>query len=377
MNSSGGEGAEVVYALRNNGELAEGILDSLGEEGQKKRKAYQRRLPTDPSKDYYFIHRLSGNLQPLLIEYGFIDNSKDLSKLQNNLLDYGEAVVRTVADYIGIPYKNNEEIPENVYVVQKGDTLYDIANKYGLTVSELKIANNLTSNLLNVGQKLNIPNQMPIPNTTDYITYIVKKGDTLYSISKEFDIPVNDLINFNQLTTSNLEIGQKILIPINKEETEIIDNYYIIKLGDSLYSIANKYNTTIDELIKKNNLETTILKVGDKLIIPNYSVVIDDNITQDENVYIVQRGDTLYSIANKFDTNVNDLKNINNITNNIISVGQKLVIPSLSTSDLYYVKNGDTLYSIANRFNTTVYELRRINNLSSDLLSIGQVLQLR
>ena len=112
------------------------------------------------------------------------------------------------------------------------------------------------------------------------------------------------------------------------------------------------------------------------MIIPNYSVIIDDSTTPDENTYVVQKGDTLYSIANKFDTTVSDLKNINGIINNIISVGQKLTIPSLSTSNLYYVKNGDTLYSIANEFNTTVSELKRINNLSTDLLSIGQPIKI-
>lgn len=372
----GGEGAEVVYALRNNNELAQKVLNSIGDEGQIKRKIYQRRYPTDPSKDYYFIHRLTGKIQPLLIEYGFIDNSKDLSKLQNNILNYGEAVVRAIADYAGVPYKNNEEIEGNVYIVQRGDTLYDIANKNNVTVSELKIANNLISNFLNVGQKLIIPKTTPLPDTNEYITYVVKKGDNLYSISREFNTTVDDLINFNQLTTSNLEVGQKIFIPSIKDETEIIEKYYTVKPGDSLYSIANKYNTNIDEIIKENNLETTVLKVGDKLIIPNYSVIIDDSTTPDENTYVVQKGDTLYSIANKFDTTVSDLKNINGIINNIISVGQKLTIPSLSTSNLYYVKNGDTLYSIANEFNTTVSELKRINNLSTDLLSIGQPIKI-
>ena len=142
MNLSGGEGAEVVYALRNNSELAQKVLDSIGEEGQIKRKIYQKRYPTDPSKDYYFIHRLTGKTQPLLIEYGFIDNNKDLLKLQENILNYGEAVVRAVSDYIGIQYDVPSEIDTNIYIVKKGDNLYDIAKRFNVTVSELKIANN-------------------------------------------------------------------------------------------------------------------------------------------------------------------------------------------------------------------------------------------
>ena len=67
--------------------MAREVLENIGAVGQKTRKYYQRRLPEDPSKDYYFIHRLTGKTEPLLVEYGFIDNRNDLNKLQNNLLD--------------------------------------------------------------------------------------------------------------------------------------------------------------------------------------------------------------------------------------------------------------------------------------------------
>ena len=157
INAGGGEGAEVVYALRNNSTLAQNVLQSIGAEGQPTRKYYQRRLPNDTSKDYYFIHRLTGNTQPLLIEYGFIDTPADLNRLQNNILNYGEGVVRAVANYIGVPYTAPDGISSDVYVVQRGDSLYSIASKFGVTVNELKSANNLTSNLLNLGQQLLIP----------------------------------------------------------------------------------------------------------------------------------------------------------------------------------------------------------------------------
>ena len=121
----GGEGAEVVYALRNEETLARSILDEIGNAGQKKRSYYQKRLPEDPSKDYYFIQRLTGNTEPVLIEYGFIDNKNDLYKLQNNLLDYGEAVVKAVTNYIGVPYiPATPGTDSNIYIVKKGDTIF-------------------------------------------------------------------------------------------------------------------------------------------------------------------------------------------------------------------------------------------------------------
>ena len=123
MNSSGGEGAEIVYALRNNDALAKSVLESIGNAGQITRKYYQRRLPSDPSKDYYFIHRETGRITPLLLEYGFIDTPADANKLKNNLNSYVEAVIKAVANYYGIPYTSPSGTQENTYVVQRGDSL--------------------------------------------------------------------------------------------------------------------------------------------------------------------------------------------------------------------------------------------------------------
>lgn len=138
VNSGGGEGAEVIYALRNRDTLVKRILENIGATGQETRKYYQRRLPSDTSKDYYFIHRNTGNLEPLIVEYGFIDDTKDVEFLKENYKELAEAVISAVANYIGVPYTPPEGITTNTYVVQKGDSLYSIANKLGTTVSELK-----------------------------------------------------------------------------------------------------------------------------------------------------------------------------------------------------------------------------------------------
>lgn len=378
INAGGGEGAEVVYALRNSDALAKTILDSIGEEGQIMRKYYQRRLPENPSKDYYFIHRLTGNTQPVLIEYGFIDNQNDLNKLQNKLLDYGEAVVRAVADYANVPYVSPDGTTDsNTYTVKRGDTLYSIANKFNVTVSELKSANNLTSNLLDVGQKLVIPNQQVKPETpNNYITYIVQRGDSLYKIANNYNTTVAAIMQANQLTNTTLSIGQTLLIPTANISPET--DYYIVQLGDSLYNIAKKYNTTINDIIELNNLQTTVLQVGDKLLIPNYVAPPNDEEKPSINteVYVVQAGDSLYNIAKKYNTTVDEIKRVNNLTSNLLSVGQRLMIPGGQGYINYVVKSGDSLYAIARNYNTTVSEIKKLNNLTSELLSIGQVLQI-
>lgn len=375
INSGGGEGAEVVYALRNGPTLANSILEEIGLEGQKIRKAYQRRLPENPSKDYYFIQRLTGDTESLLIEYGFIDNPNDLKKLQNNLLDYGEAVVKAVANYIGVPYTAPDGSNDNTYVVQRGDSLYSIANKYGVTVDELKFANNLTSNLLTIGQRLTIP-KLPADNTTpgDYIVYTVQSGDTLYKIANQYGTSVNDIIEFNQLPTTVLVIGQQLLIPNSKSSQ---NNTYTIKRGDSLWKIANEYGVTVNELIQANNLNTTTLKVGDVLIIPSKNqsnAPLPSQPEEDVIEYVVRPGDSLYSIALKYGITPNELQSYNNLASTLLVVGQILRIPTTENYVTYYVKPGDSLYNIARTNNTTVDEIKALNGLTSNTLSIGQLL---
>lgn len=320
VNSGGGEGAEVIYALRNKDTLAKRILENIGATGQETRKYYQRRLPSDTSKDYYFIHRNTGNLEPLIVEYGFIDNTKDVEFLKENYEELAEAVISAVANYIGVPYTPPEDLITNTYVVQKGDTLYSIANKLGTTVSELKKENNLTSNTLQIGEVLRIP---------------------------------------------------------TKEIYEEEENIYIVKKGDSLYSIANKYNTTVDELKRINNLTSNILSIGQVLKLPSDKA---NNVEKEENTisYTVQKGDSLYSIARKYDTTIDRIKDLNNLTTNLLSIGQVLLIPTdTNLETTYTVQKGDSLYSIAKKYNTTVDRLKQLNNLTSNLLSIGQILIVR
>ena len=250
MNAGKGEGVEIVYSLKNNDTLANLILDGIGNKGQIKRKVYQRRLPEDPNRDYYYILRESNSNEPLLIEYGFIDNPNDQVKLKNNLLEYGEAVVEVLANYLGYPYQN-----KNIYIVKKGDTLYSIGKKFNISIEELKRINNLTTNTISIGQII------LLKEDKEYDIYIVEKGDSLWKISRKFNTTVPELININNLEDLTLQINQKILVPKQKEKT------YIVKSGDTLWSISKNNNITVDELKQKNHLENNLLQIGQKLII--------------------------------------------------------------------------------------------------------------
>lgn len=154
------------------------------------------------------------------------------------------------------------------------------------------------------------------------MNYVVVKGDSLYKIAQKFATTVDKLKFINNLTTDALAIGQVLKIPVNKEVNENDNSNtdtYVVEKGDSLYRIAQKFNTTVDELISLNGLSTTNLSIGQILKIPNKE--------NDYNVYTVNSGDTLYSIARQFNTTVNALMELNNLTTSVLSIGQKLLIP--------------------------------------------------
>ena len=361
----GAEGAEVIYALRDNSNLASNILTALGNAGQKMRKFYQRRLPSDTSKDYYFMHRNTGSkTHPVIVEYGFIDNPEDLAKIQNNYKEYVDAVVDAViATYEG---ETIPSLPEsgNYYVVQNGDSLWKIANKYGITVNELKSLNGLTSNNLTVGQILEVPSSS---NTSE--TYTVKAGDSLWKIANQFGLTVAELKNLNGLNSDNLSIGQVLKVSnSNDSSNNNSNNTYTVKAGDSLWNIANKYGVTVNELKSLNNLTSDSLSIGQVLKIPSSSS------NNSSNTYTVKAGDSLWNIANKYGITVDELKNLNNLTSNTLSIGQVLKVPS--GGNTYTVKAGDSLWSIANRYGIAVDTLKSLNGLTNNTLNIGQVLRL-
>ena len=212
------------------------------------------------------------------------------------------------------------------YTVQSGDTLYGISKQFGVSVDELKRINNLTSNMLsNTITKGEI---LKIPSTVTTIDYVVKKGDSLYSIAKRYNTTVKDITRLNNLTSNNLTVGQLLIIAIDDNATSTPTTYkdYVVKKGDSLYSIANKNNITVDELKKINNLTSNMLSIGQVLKLP----------TQDKGeemtMYTVQKGDSLYSIAKKFGITVDEIKSLNNLTSNNLAIGEQLMIKG-STGD--------------------------------------------
>ena len=261
----------------------------------------------------------------------------------------------------------------DLYVVKRGDSLWSIARKYGISVNELKELNGLSNNLLSVGQTLKVKG---VSETNNDI-YFVKNGDTLYSIASRFGMSVDELKRYNNLNSNVISIGQQLFIPTGQVVDDIVGtNYdtYIVKVDDNLFNIASRYGIGVDELKQINNLSTDNVFVGQQLLVPLGSDIVDTDVTNYLDYRIVS-GDTLYSIANRYGVSVDELKRINNLVNNNLSVDQVIKVPIMDTT-VYIVKRGDTLYSIAKKYNLTPKELMTYNGLNSNLLSIGQILRI-
>ena len=279
------------------------------------------------------------------------------------------------------------------YTVKAGDTLYGISNQFGVSVTELAKLNNVNANTLQIGQVLIIPSASGT-NPDNMFMYTVKKGDSLYSIAQRYNTTVQQIMDLNNLKNSNLSIGQILRIPETyTPETDIVlpeFKNYTVKRGDNLYSIARNNNISVDTIIKDNNLSNTNLSIGQilQIRIPSSSTEVVDECFGEDYIpptdptttinYTVKRGDSLYKIASLYNTSVSAIISLNNLSNTNLSIGQVLKIPSLTSTgtntQTYIVKSGDNLYAIARKFNTTVDSIKRKNNLTSNLLSIGQKL---
>ncbi len=157
------------------------------------------------------------------------------------------------------------------YVVQAGDTLSSIADKFNTTVAVLKALNNLESDSVTAGQTLIIPGTPPAATpttapTAQKITYVVKAGDNLFRIGLRFGVPWQTIARANGIVNpANLQIGQVLVIPT----TGTTGRTYTVKAGDTLTSIALRFNTTVQAIMIANNLTNSVIMPGQVLKIPS------------------------------------------------------------------------------------------------------------
>jgi LysM repeat protein len=209
----------------------------------------------------------------------------------------------------------------------------------------------------------------------------VVSGDTLFKIAVRCDTTVAALLRANpEIKDRNkISVGQKIVLPGALLPGTGSTDTYVIKRGDTLTSLARRFNTTLDKLLELNTDITNPSRIyeGQRLQVPKSGSPAPTPAPGP--TYIVQRGDTLRKIAARFGTTVNELLKLNpTIADpNKINVGQKLVLPA--PVEIYTVVRGDTLRKIATRFNTTVQKLLELNPSikDADIIYVGQVLRVK
>jgi len=156
------------------------------------------------------------------------------------------------------------------YIVQPGDTLYSIARRFNVSIEAILEVNDIANpNFIYPGQILQIPNGGEEGPEGFY--YTVQPGDTLYSIARRFNADLRTLIRYNQIAPPyTIYPGQQIFVPgVEAPEPPAGGRVYIVQEGDTLYSIAQRFNVGIDEIIRLNNIpRPDLIYVGQRLLIP-------------------------------------------------------------------------------------------------------------
>ena len=287
--------------------------------------------------------------------------------------------VKIVKDSIGVEQKVEEAVAEEettkpltkikYHTVRRGDVLGDIAEKYDVSIAEIKRWNKMKGNNVQLGKRLKIvsnvdsslaenakskktqivkedkviaqndkvaksePNNIAEDKAEEHV---VKQGETLTTIAKMYRLYVADLKKWNNLKDSNIKLGEKLKLKASEEvaatETEKESNFYIVKKGDNLSVIANANNVSVEDLKEWNNLTSANVKVGDKLKIEKALTPVVAEKTkkkskfEDLKMYVVQKGDSLFIISQKHKTTVAEIKKLNDLHDENIKPGMKLKI---------------------------------------------------
>lgn len=282
-------------------------------------------------------------------------------------------------------------IPAQFHTVKSGETLSGIAEKYGISVSELKKKNKLDGSKITLKQRLKIKSEetiligepqkelavkqkdveitavklsagkeMAVSKDVATETHLVSKGETLTSIAKKYNVTVDALKEINQLQSGKILLGQELKLTKSVDPTEVAvvttkqqslssaktivksipTKKYIVQSGDNLIAIAKSNNITLDELKQLNNLQTTNIHAGQELVVSgslSEAVVSTEGVVKrqtigekevtDAKTYKVKSGDNLTAIAAQAHVPVSKLRELNQLSSNKIKVGDVLVVP--------------------------------------------------
>jgi LysM repeat protein len=242
-----------------------------------------------------------------------------------------------------------------VHKIVKGETIFSICKKYNCDQKDLIEANPQLKNGLKTGETLNIPitvseksGKTQEIDKVDFVNHKVNKGETLYSISKQFNIPIETIGKYNPDIKQDVKVNQVIRIPvikgkakteeqipIKKEQVEKVNfTLHEVEQGETFYSFQRRYGITREQLQELNPGLKDGLQVGETIKIPSDKLKNDDS-KEDKNAYIehlVERGETVYSISAKYNIKDEDLKELNpELKERNLIAGETLYIPKNKT----------------------------------------------
>ncbi len=219
------------------------------------------------------------------------------------------------------------------YTVKSGDNLAKIANDYEVDIADIKEWNNLKSDKILIGQKLKIYSDKPVTKSKKTASYTVKSGDNLTLIADKYDVSVSELKEWNDLESDIIYEGQVLKLyggkTTTKSENKTVSkkSSYTVKAGDNLTAIANKYGVSVSDIEDWNDLDSDVIYEGQvlKLNAPKETGKKETK-SKTTNYHTVKKGETLGIIATKYNVTISDLKKWNKLKSDEILIGQQLIV---------------------------------------------------
>ena len=286
---------------------------------------------------------------------------------------------------------------QKYYTVKRGDSLSSIAERFGVTVAQLREWNGIEADNINAGVRIAVDasasRRVSKPEVKTS-TYTVKKGDGLGAIAERHGMTLQEIRELNGLKDNNIQVGQKLKVTgkaseERSEKPEVKTSTYTVKKGDGLGAIAERHGMTLQEIRELNGLKDNNIQVGQKLkVTGKASEERSEKPEAKSSTYTVKKGDSLGAIAERFGVTVDQLRDWNGIKGNNIQAGQKLTIGGKSKSSskagssksakakTHKVRSGESLGVIAEKYGTTASAIRRANGIKGDNIRVGQTLKI-
>lgn len=364
-------------------------------------------------------------------------------------LNIANAKANTARDSIGVENNNGKKLI--VHQIVAKDTYYSVGRRYNVSPKDIMAFNE--NKYLQIGVIIKIPTNLPWGSTpgtptvstiTDggIVEYTVKAKDNLNAIAEKYGTTVNEIKKLNNLKGNNLSIGQVLKIASKnttvadaptvptqtaKPETPVVAPQqtpavttdptmieHTVAAKEFLGKIAEKYGTTVEEVKKANNLSGNNLRIGQKLKIPATKNVEENKVVSvseqtpantdtakapdASGTHTVLRNETIFTVAKQYGVTAYQLRKLNNLPDNAITIGQVLKVPggivtevqvpkekqaeqtakpapaSKDESFIHTVSDGETIFTIAKKYNITAYQIRSANKMDENTIKTDQKL---